>query len=89
MLPTNRRARFSGRLRAKATRNRVGVRRAITSMAKQNTTPPEFSAIDFLRTRSLASVVQAEIERMIVGGKLAPNERVNENALAQELVAWP
>jgi DNA-binding GntR family transcriptional regulator len=54
-------------------------------MAKQSTTPPEFSAIDFLRTRSLASVVQAEIERMIVGGKLAPNERVNENALAQEL----
>jgi DNA-binding GntR family transcriptional regulator len=54
-------------------------------MSKQSTTPPEFSAIDFLRTRSLASVVQAEIERMIVGGRLAPNARVNENALAQEL----
>ena len=54
-------------------------------MSKQITMPPEFSAIDFLRTRSLASVVQAEIERMIVSGKLAPNARVNENALAQEL----
>lgn len=43
------------------------------------------SAIDFLRTRSLANVVQAEIERMIVDGELKPNERVNENGLAQRL----
>lgn len=47
--------------------------------------PQSISAIDFLRTRSLANVVQAEIERMIVDGELKPNERVNENALAQRL----
>ncbi|WGF89128.1 FCD domain-containing protein [Marinivivus vitaminiproducens] len=47
--------------------------------------PPNFSPIDFLRTRSLANVVQAEIERMIIDGELQPNERVNENALAQRL----
>ena len=47
--------------------------------------PPNFSAIDFLRTRSLANVVQAEIERMIIDGELKPNERVNENGLSQRL----
>ena len=45
--------------------------------------PPNLSAIDFLRTRSLANVVQAEIERMIIDGELKPNERVNENGLSQ------
>ncbi|QRM46925.1 FCD domain-containing protein [Rhizobium sp. BG4] len=43
------------------------------------------SAIDILRTRSLANVVQAEIERMIIDGELKPNERVNENGLSQRL----
>ena len=47
--------------------------------------PEGVSAIDFLRTRSLANVVQAEIERMIIEGELKPNERVNENALSQRL----
>lgn len=46
---------------------------------------PPLSAIDFLRTRSLANVVQAEIERMIIDGELKPNERVNENGLSQRL----
>ena len=46
---------------------------------------PNLSAIDFLRTRSLSNVVQAEIERMIIDGELKPNERVNENALSQRL----
>jgi DNA-binding GntR family transcriptional regulator len=46
---------------------------------------PHLAAIDFLRTRSLANVVQAEIERMIIDGELKPNERVNENALSQRL----
>jgi DNA-binding GntR family transcriptional regulator len=46
---------------------------------------PSFSPIDFLRTRSLANVVQHEIERMIVEGEFTPNERINENALAQKL----
>ncbi len=44
---------------------------------------PEFSPLDFLRTRSLSNVVQTEIERMIVDGEFTPNERINENALAQ------
>jgi DNA-binding GntR family transcriptional regulator len=43
------------------------------------------SPIDFLRTRSLANAVQTEIERMIVEGEFTPNERINENALAQRL----
>jgi DNA-binding GntR family transcriptional regulator len=43
------------------------------------------SPIDFLRTRSLTNVVQTEIERMIVEGEFTPNERINENALAQRL----
>lgn len=47
--------------------------------------PQHLAAIDFLRTRSLANVVQAEIERMIIDGELKPNERVNENALSQRL----
>jgi DNA-binding GntR family transcriptional regulator len=47
--------------------------------------PPHLAAIDFLRTRSLANVVQAEIERMIIDGELRPNERVNENSLSQRL----
>lgn len=46
---------------------------------------PELSPLEFLRTRSLANVVQTEIERMIVDGELTPNERINENALAQRL----
>ncbi|MEO9335909.1 FCD domain-containing protein [Mesorhizobium sp. SB112] len=47
--------------------------------------PQNLAAIDFLRTRSLANVVQAEIERMIIDGELKPNERVNENGLSQRL----
>ena len=54
-------------------------------MSDQSDQPQNLSAIDFLRTRSLANVVQAEIERMIIDGELKPNERVNENALSQRL----
>src|SRR5687768_15524178 len=56
--------------------------RTACSMSHSSTT---MSAIDFLRTRSLANVVQAEIERMIIEGEIKPNERVNENALSQRL----
>lgn len=49
------------------------------------TETPNLSAIDFLRTKSLANVVQAEIERMIIDGELKPHERVNENGLSQRL----
>lgn len=54
-------------------------------MSDQLNHPQNLSAIDFLRTRSLANVVQAEIERMIIDGELKPNERVNENGLSQRL----
>ena len=47
--------------------------------------PPNCSPIEFLRTRSLTGVVQVEIERMIVQGELKPQQRINENALAQKL----
>ena len=53
--------------------------------AKKKEISPEMQAIEFLRTRSLANVVQAEVERMIVAGDLTPNERINENALARRL----
>ena len=54
-------------------------------MAKLPDQTQGLSAIDFLRTRSLSNVVQAEIERMIIEGELKPNERINENALSQRL----
>lgn len=38
-----------------------------------------------VRGRSLSDLVRAEVERMILEGVLAPNQRVNENALAQAL----
>jgi DNA-binding GntR family transcriptional regulator len=54
-------------------------------MTNENQNVSGVSPIDFLRTRSLANVVQHEIERMIVEGEFTPNERINENALAQKL----
>ena len=54
-------------------------------MANENENVSGVSPIDFLRTRSLANVVQHEIERMIVEREFTPNERINENALAQKL----
>lgn len=54
-------------------------------MSKVPEQPQSLAAIDFLRTRSLSNVVQAEIERMIIDGELKPNERVNENGLSQRL----
>ncbi len=38
--------------------------------------------LQFLQANSLPSVVQAEIEQMILGGALAPGQRINEAALA-------
>lgn len=54
-------------------------------MTKATEQQQGLAAIDFLRTRSMTNVVQAEIERMIVNGELKPNERVNENGLATRL----
>jgi DNA-binding GntR family transcriptional regulator len=38
-----------------------------------------------LRSSSLSNALQGEIERRIVSGEIRPGERINENALAQEL----
>ena len=40
------------------------------------------STLDVLRTRSLASVLEREIERMILASEIPPGRRVNENQLA-------
>lgn len=44
-------------------------------------TPP----IDIVRTQSLTSLVQREVERLILSGELAPGERINEQHLAARL----
>ena len=44
-------------------------------------TPP----IDIVRTQSLTSLVQREVERLILTGVLAPGERINEQHLAARL----
>jgi phosphonate utilization transcriptional regulator len=41
--------------------------------------------ITLLQTSSLASVVQGELERMILSGELAPGEKLTETALAARL----
>ncbi len=40
------------------------------------------SALDTLRTASLASVLAQEIERLVISGDLKPGARINENQLA-------
>lgn len=44
--------------------------------------PQESSELTTLRTSSLTSVVEKEVERMILGGALQPGERLNEFQLA-------
>ena len=46
---------------------------------------PMLSAIELLRTRSLASLATQEIERLILTGELQAGERLNELALAARL----
>lgn len=43
------------------------------------------TALRFLRSQSLSSVLQNEIEHRILTGALKPGQRVNENALSNEL----
>ena len=47
--------------------------------------PPIHETISLLRSRSLSSALQDEIERRILTGEYKSGERLNENALAQEL----
>ena len=44
----------------------------------------ENAAIDILRTRSLASVLEREIEKRILSGEIQAGGRINENQLAAE-----
>lgn len=46
---------------------------------------PAPSALEIVRTRSLTSLVQQEIERMILGGQIKAGERLNEQNLAIKL----
>lgn len=45
----------------------------------------ETSPLELLRSRSLAALVQAEIERLILSGALVAGEKLNENAIASRL----
>jgi DNA-binding GntR family transcriptional regulator len=47
--------------------------------------PEAPTALDIVRTRSLASLVAQEIERMILEGRLPAGERLNEQQLAARL----
>ncbi len=47
--------------------------------------PKPQETLALLRSRSMSSVLQDEIEQRILSGALQPGERVNENALAAEL----
>jgi len=51
----------------------------------EGTIAPAPSALDIVRTQSLASLVAREIERMILSGTLAAGERLNEQTLATRL----
>ncbi len=46
---------------------------------------PDDSALELLRSTSLATVIQERIERMILDGQLVAGQRINELALAQAL----
>lgn len=46
---------------------------------------PPPSALEIVRTRSLTSLVQQEIERMILAGQIKAGERLNEQNLATRL----
>ena len=41
--------------------------------------------LKLIRPKSLANVVQAEVERRIVDGDIAPGDRINENSMAAEM----
>ncbi len=45
----------------------------------------EAAGLTFLRSRSLAALVQAEIERLILSGELAAGEKLNESKIALRL----
>ncbi len=54
-------------------------------MPSAATLPAPHPTITLLQTSSLASVVQGELERMILSGELAPGVKLTETALAAQL----
>ncbi|MES2846196.1 MAG: FCD domain-containing protein [Pseudomonadota bacterium] len=54
-------------------------------MSAQTQTISASDALDVLRSSSLAQVVQAEIEKIILGGTYGPGAKLNEKALADRL----
>jgi len=52
-------------------------------MTTEHEDPP--ATVAEVRARTLVGVVQAELERQILGGRIAPGERLNEQAIADEL----
>ena len=59
--------------------------RVASNAAAPAETHTEDSALELLRSKSLATVIQEKIERMILSGQLAAGQRINELALAQAL----
>ncbi len=49
----------------------------------RETKSQKLSALDTHRTASLTSLVQREIEQIIINGEMLPGERINEHALAE------
>ncbi len=52
-------------------------------MTTEHDDPP--ATVAEVRARTLVGVVQAELERRILGGRIAPGERLNEQVIADEL----
>jgi DNA-binding GntR family transcriptional regulator len=47
--------------------------------------PTQQGPIDIVRTQSLTTLVQRELERLILAGEVKPGERINEQHVAQRL----
>jgi phosphonate utilization transcriptional regulator len=71
-----------GRLAARAAATRAAVTEAPGGPAEGHAAHP---TIALLQSSSLATVVQGELERMILAGELAPGERLVEMGLAARL----
>lgn len=50
-----------------------------------DTPPGPAGPIDIVRTQSLTTLVQRELERLILAGEVKPGERINEQHVAQRL----
>jgi phosphonate utilization transcriptional regulator len=54
-------------------------------MASMKTNPTHGGTIALLQSHSLTSLVQQEVERMVLAGEIAPGERLGEAELAERL----